>query len=213
MSEISSSTHLAKRKNNTQMRIALLAMKHAYMLDDFAPLKSQPDVSMKTVSARAEWEETDVIFLPGSQDVAADYDELVAEGLDQCILQHASEGKCVFGICGGLQLMGRRLRDPLRVKYSFDEKAMLGLLDIETVFQKEMLVRHLARTSDPWGNRLRGFETHRGMSHGDEPVLFRYEDGGALGYGHGKLWGTYLHACFKNKDFLSSFLIHAAVMS
>ncbi len=195
------------------MKVALIAMTHAYMLEDFAPLKSQVNVSMKTVRARDEWEDVDVVLLPGSQDVASDYDELVATGLAELILQHAAEGKCVFGLCGGLQLMGKRLRDPLRVKYDFDEKCMLGLLDIETVFQQDMLVRHLARTSDPWGNSLRGFETHRGMSHGDEPVLFRYEDGGALGYGHGKLWGTYLHACFKNKGFLRSFLEHAVLMS
>ncbi len=195
------------------MNIALIAMKHAYMLDDFSPLEQQPDVNMKLVRAQEEWTDVDVVLLPGSQDVAADYDALVSEGLDKRILEHAAAGKCVFGICGGLQLMGKSLRDPLRVKYAFDEKSMLGLLDIETVFQKEMLVRHLSGTSDPWGNTLRGFETHRGLSDGDEPVLFRYADGGALGYGHGKLWGTYLHACFKNQGFLRSFLEYAVVMA
>ena len=98
-------------------------------------------------------------------------------------------------------LMGRRLLDPHHYKYTFDEEAMLGLLDVDTVFAAEPVFTRLRGVSAPGGFLLRGFETHRGMSDGNEPVLFRREDGSPIGFGHGRLWATYLHRCFDDAGF------------
>ncbi len=190
----------------TPLRMALIAMSHAYFLEDFHPFTQRADVDWHVIGSGEEWADVDVLFLAGSKDVAADYDELVSQGLDQMIIQHALKGHWVYGICGGLQLMGTRLYDPEHCKYPFLEKSMLGLLQIETVFQKEMIVRRLKAVSAPWGNVIDGFESHRGVSQGDEPVLFRDADAMPLGYGHGKLMGTYLHGCFRSETFVESLI-------
>ncbi len=191
-------------------RVTLLKMSHAYLFEDFDPLVRDPQLLVQTLTPSGNPPVTDIIMLPGSTDIAADYDELVACGFDRWILQHAEAGKCIFGICGGLQLMGRRLYDPEHCRYDFLEKRMLGLLDIETTFQKDLIYKRLRNVTDPWGNQIRGFESHRGISSGEEPVCFRRETGEALGYGHGKLLATYLHRCLHNQSLRESLLAHAA---
>ncbi len=191
-------------------RITLLKMSHAYLFEDFGPLSNDGRLLIQVLTPASSPQPTDIIMLPGSTDIAADYDELVACGFDSWIRQHAEAGKCIFGICGGLQLMGKRLYDPEHNRYPFVEKEMLGLLDIETSFQKELIYKRLRNVTDPWGNQIRGFESHRGISSGAERVCFRRETGEALGYGRGKLLATYLHRCLHNRELKESLLKHAA---
>lgn len=186
--------------------IALILAGHSYNEDDFAPLAAAPGVHFRVLRFASDWASPDVIILPGTQDVAGDFDAHEASGIAEAIRRHAEAGGWVVGICGGLQMMGRRLLDPHHHKYPFAEKEMLGLLALDTVFAAEAVFRRLRRVSAPGGCELRGFETHRGMSEGEEPVLFRREDGSPIGYGHGRLWATYLHRCFDDAAFCRHFL-------
>lgn len=182
--------------------IALALAGASYNRADFEPLMSEPSVRFREVHTPSEWGNPDVVILPGSMDVAGDYDTLLLNGMAASILQHAVGGGWVIGICGGLQMMSARLLDPHHNKYPFDEKAMLNLLRLNTVFAPRVLVQRLWQVEAPGGFRLKGFEGHRGLCEGSEPVLFRRSDGSPVGYGHGRLWGTYLHRCFHNRPFL-----------
>ncbi len=188
------------------LRIALISMSHAYELEDFAPLEQDARLLVTQIKEASALVDADIIMLPGSTDVAADYDELVSHGLDREIHRHAEAGKGIFGICGGLQLMGRALDDADHVRYRFVDKEMLGLLEITTRFQKQFILRHLRRARSPWGHALRGFESHRGISDGDAPVCFWDEEDKPLGYGEGRILGTYLHRCLHNSDFTERLL-------
>ncbi len=181
--------------------VALVLAGRTYNEEDFAPLAAEPDVRFRVLRFASDWGHPDLVILPGTTDVAADFDALEAGGVLDALRAHAASGGWVAGICGGLQMMGRRLLDPHHYKYTFDEKAMLGLLDVDTVFAAEPVFTRLRGVSAPGGFLLRGFETHRGMSDGNEPVLFRREDGSPIGFGHGRLWATYLHRCFDDAGF------------
>ena len=181
-------------------KLALIRMPHAYELKDFAPLR--PYAQLYEVREIAELGQPDAIFLPGSSDVAADFDALVQSGLADPLKYFAAQLVFLFCRCRGLQLMGRSLPHPQHHKYPFAHKVMLGLLQLDTYFEEEMLLASLKGVRAPWGCTLRGFESHRGHSKGEEPPLFFHPDGSPLGYGHGQLMGTYLHRCFHNKDFV-----------
>jgi len=192
--------------NNRPLDIALISAHASYYMDDFTPLSKEENVNYRGISCLAEWGEPDLILLPGSMDIAGDYDILHAKGLTQRIVQHAQEAKWIVGICGGLQMMGRSIQDPKHSKYPFRHKDMLGLLALDTHYGAERNFLRLSQVRAPWGCKLRGFETHSGQAIGEEPALFFREDGVAIGYGHGRIWGTYLHRCFNSSDFRKAFL-------
>ncbi len=191
------------------LHIMLISMSHAYELHDFTPLEQDARLLVTQIKGASTLANADIIMLPGSTDVAADYDELVSYGLHAEIHRHAAAGKGVFGICGGLQLMGRALNDPDHVRYPFVHKEMLGLLDITTRFKKQFILRHLRCAISPWGHALRGFESHRDISDGDAPVCFWDEEGAPLGYREGRMLGTYLHRCLHNSEFKERLLSEA----
>lgn len=182
--------------------IALVMAGNSYNEDDFAPLAAEDGVHLRVVRFTTDLGSPDAIMLPGTPDAAADFDILEAEGMIAALRRHAVHGGWIAGICGGMHMMSKRLCDHLHVKYPFDEKPMLGLLDLDTVYGLSPTVfRRLHRVTAPGGFLLRGFETHRGECAGHEPVLFRREDGSPIGYGHNRIWGTYLHRCFDSAPF------------
>lgn len=191
---------------NRSLDIALISAQASHFEDDFAPLAKEEGVSLRSINSLEEWGEPDLILLPGSMDIAGDYDILQAKGLTERIIEHAQEGNWIVGICGGLQMMGRSIQDPKHKKYPFSHKDMLGLLALDTHYGAERIFLRLRQVRSPWGNGLRGFETHSGIIIGEEPARFFREDGTVIGYGHGRILGTYLHRGFNNIDFRKAFL-------
>lgn len=186
--------------------IALVLAAASYNREDFSPLEAEPGVILREVRFPTQLGNPDVVILPGTPDVAADFDTLAACGMADAIKTHELRGGWVVGICGGMHMMAQRLTDPQHVKYSFSEKQMLGLLALEVHYGGEQVFRRLRHVSAPGRCELRGFETHRGQCEGAEPVLFRREDGSPIGYGHGRCWGTYLHRLFDSAAFRRHFL-------
>ena len=56
--------------------------------------------------------------------------------MEAAILKHASAGGAVAGICGGYQMLGQSVSDPVGVEGGGSLKG-LGLLPAETVFKGE----------------------------------------------------------------------------
>ena len=83
----------------------------------------------------------DLVILPGSKATIPDLDCVRAQGWDIDLLAHARRGGRVFGICGGYQMLGRRIADPLGVEGAAGEVAGLGLLDVETVLTGDKTLR------------------------------------------------------------------------
>lgn len=164
--------------------VALVMAGLSYNEEDFAPLSAEAGVRLRVVRFATDLGSPDCIMLPGTPDTTADFDIPEAEGMTDALRAHAERGRWIAGISGGMHMMSRRLYDPQHGKYSFDEKPMLGLLDLDTVYRPE-------------------------------PAVFRREDGSAIGYGHRRLWGTYLHRCFDRSPFRHHLLtaIHEGALS
>jgi adenosylcobyric acid synthase len=122
--------------------VAVIAYPRISNLDEFQPLKNIPGLRLMWVRSPAELaglSASDWVILPGSKATSSDLAWLRAQGLDAAVAAHAGRGGAVLGICGGLQMLGQALIDPLGV----DGNAPgLGLLPLVTVFELDKTVRH-----------------------------------------------------------------------
>ena len=118
--------------------------------------------------------DADLVILPGTKATRADLAFLRAQGWDIDLPAHVRRGGRVLGLCGGFQMLGRRIADPLGIEGPPGDDPGLGLLDVETVMDPAKRVepvraRHLA-TGEP----VEGYEIHLGRTTGPDcarPVL------------------------------------------
>ena len=125
------------------MSIAVVAYPSVSNLDEFAPLRQVPGVSLSWAREPRTVASADLLVLPGSKQVAADLAWLRRRGLDAAIAAHVSADKPTLAICGGLQMLGGALDDPHGVE---GQASGLGLLPYSTEFQPRKRYRHRTHT-------------------------------------------------------------------
>jgi cobyric acid synthase CobQ len=171
--------------------------------NDLDPLRIEPDVDVRVVRTGEAMGNPDVVVLPGSKSVASDLATLRACGLADAIAAHAAAGGVVIGLCGGLQMMGRAIKDPHGIESATRDVQGLGLLPVETVLEAEKVVRLVAGRHLPTGCDVWGYEIHHGRSQrlGPSSSLIALDSGGVDGVAEGACWGTYLHGIFDSDAF------------
>jgi len=193
------------------IKIAVPLLPRIANFDDLDPLGLELDVQVERVPmGRALPGDADLIILPGSKSTIADLATLRAEGWDLDIRAHLRRGGHVLGICGGYQMLGRRLADPLGIEGPASEDAGLGLLDVETEMGGDKALRQIDGRHGPSGIPLAGYEMHIGRTEGPDRArpFARLSDGredGAFS-ADGRVAGTYLHGLFASDAFRQAFL-------
>ncbi len=199
------------------LRVAVLAPPHISNLDEFLPLARVPGLRLRWVRSVAELEgaeAVDWIVLPGSKQVSGDLAWLCAQGLDAAIRRHAGAGGAVLGVCGGLQMLGRELRDP----QGHDGEAVealpgLGLLPLSTHFGPHKRLRSapvcFAAPQGPWaalaGVIASGYEIRCGRTLADASAAVLHDaEGQAIGWQQGSVLGFYAHGLFESPDVLKA---------
>ncbi|MGR4889492.1 cobyric acid synthase [Sphingopyxis sp. LARHCG72] len=182
--------------------------------DDLDPLKLEPGIELVMVPpGRPIPAEAAVIVLPGSKATIADMAALRAEGWDIDILAHHRRGGLIVGLCGGYQMLGRRIADPLGLEGEPAAIDGLGLLDVETTLSPAKTLRHIRGTA--LGAAIEGYEMHMGETSGPgiERPFARLDDGaydGAINRG-GNVIGSYLHGLFASSDMRRALLARIGV--
>ena len=209
-------TDCGEKKAGT-LDIAVVMLRHVSNYTDFAPLAAEPDVRLRPVRHAEEWGDPDVVMLPGSKSVVPDLDDLRRSGLADNILGHAERGKWIFGICGGLQILGRAILDPHGIESAAPEVPGLGLMDLRSTFAADKTLVRVARAETPLGVPSGGYEIHHGLTdHGPSalPLFLRAdraypsEAERICGYVSGRRWATYLHGVFDDDAFRRAWLDH-----
>ncbi len=182
------------------LKVAVPMLSRIANFDDLDPLAAEPQVELVFVRAGERIPvDAGLVVLPGSKSTIGDLEDLKRQGWDDDIAGHVHRGGRVIGICGGYQMLGTSVADPLRLEGERERVAGLGLLDVETVMAPEKTVRNSSAHSVDYGVPLSGYEIHMGRTEGPDcarpPVMI---DGRADGASSpdGRIIGTYLHGLF-----------------
>ena len=187
---------------------AVLRLPHISNFTDFMPLEQHPLLGVRYVQSVRELGAPDLVILPGTKSVAADLASLRSAGLEEPIRRHAEKGKWLLGVCGGLQMLGTDILDPLHMESPEERTPGLGLLELSTTFSSAKTLINVRRASTPLPVPAAGYEIHHGVTSHQEsspPVMFR-EDGSPCGYGKGRIWATYLHGMLDGDQFRRAFI-------
>lgn len=192
------------------IRIAVPRLPRIANFDDLDPLAAEPDVAVTFVaSGRALPGDADAVVLPGSKATIADLAAVRAEGWDIDMTAHLRRGGRVLGLCGGYQMLGTRISDPLGMEGPPGAVAGLGLLEIETEFGADKTLIETAGIELSSGAAVRGYEMHVGRTFGPglaRPMLrLDGRDEGAVSP-DGRVQGCYLHGLFASDAFRSAWL-------
>ena len=176
---------------------------------DFDALRLHLQVDFRFIGPNEAIPPADLIVLPGSKSVRADLDFLRAHGWDQAIHRHLRYGGKVIGICGGFQMLGHALHDPLGLEGAAGSSAGLGLLEMETVLEQEKTLRRTEGKLVLADAPVSGYEIHMGVSTGAAlrrpAVLLESGAEGALS-DDGQMLGTYLHGLFDHPQACAALL-------
>ena len=179
---------------------------------DFDALRREPDVHLQFLDAPPpDAALPDAIILPGTKSTAADLSFVRQRQLDGYLHRCREAGGEVIGICGGFQMLGRRLLDPDLLEATTAEVEGLGWLPLDTRFHREKAVCHVRGIHVDSGLPVVGYEIH--MGRGEPPRVRRpvvhitqrsnqpAHDEDGLRSEDGRVWGTYLHGLFETPAF------------
>ncbi|KAF1025134.1 MAG: Cobyric acid synthase [Pseudomonas sp.] len=168
---------------------------------DFDPLRLHPQVDLQFIGPGQTIPAADLIILPGSKSVRADLAYLRANGWDTAIARHLRYGGKVLGICGGLQMLGEQIHDPLGLEGPAGSSDGLGLLAFSTTLEAEKQLRNVSGRLALEDAVVSGYEIHAGVTRGNalEQPLVLLDDGRRDGAcsADGQILGTYLHGVFE----------------
>ncbi len=200
---------VASRKGGP-IKIAVPRLNRIANFDDLDPLAATPDVSIEIIEAgRPLPADADLILIPGSKSTIADLAHFRAQGWDIDLHAHVRRGGRVLGICGGYQMLGRRIIDDDGIEGAPARVDGLGLLDIETVMKPHKRLAQSTAVYLPTGDSVTGYEIHIGETTGpdcDRAWLSLDGRGEGAASADGKIMGCYLHGLFSADAFRTAFL-------
>ncbi|MCF5598413.1 cobyric acid synthase CobQ, partial [Pseudomonas syringae] len=169
-----------------------------------------PQVNLQFIGPGQPIPPADLIILPGSKSVRSDLTYLRANGWDTAIDRHLRYGGKLMGICGGLQMLGEQLHDPLGLEGAAGSSPGLGLLAMSTVLETEKQLRNVRGHLTLEDAEVSGYEIHAGVTTGAalEHAAVRLDDGRCDGAqsADGQILGTYLHGLFESPAACSALL-------
>ena len=194
------------RKPGAAIRIAIPMLPRIANFDDFDPLAAEPEVDLRFVPpGQALPGDAQLVILPGSKATLADLAFLRQQGWDIDLAAHMRRGGMVLGICGGYQMLGKRISDPRGIEGPQSAAEGLGLLDVESEIGERKTLASV--TGHCLGHPVHGYEMHMGVTTGPDcrrPLIDL--DGRPDGANAGPVMGCYVHGLFAADGFRRHFL-------
>jgi adenosylcobyric acid synthase len=208
-------THQAEKRGEV-LRVVVPVLPRISNHTDFDPLRLHPQVDLRFVGSQQPISPADLIILPGSKSVRADLAWLRAQGWEPAIRRHLRYGGKLIGVCGGFQMLGRAIHDPLGLEGEAGSSAGLGLLDIETTLEREKQLRNVRGMLALMNAPLGGYEIHAGVTTGAAlarpAVYLEHGEDGALS-DDGQILGTYIHGLFESRAACDALLAWAGLIA
>ncbi len=208
---------LGEARKPGRTKIAFLALSRIANFDDLDPLKLEPDVDLVMIRpGEALPGDARVVILPGSKSTRGDLDFVRKQGWDIDLAAHVRRGGHVLGLCGGYQMLGKRVADPEGIEGPPGETSGLGLLDVDTVMTPEKSLTRVQAIHVETKQPIAAYEIHIGRTEGaDRTHPFASVGGMAEGAisADGRVQGSYLHGLFSSDDFRRAWLARLGVSS
>lgn len=211
------------KSSSKTLKIAVPMLSRIANFDDFDPLKAEPDVELVMVApGQSIPSDARLIIIPGTKSTIADLHFLRSQGWDKDIAAHVHKGGYLMGICGGYQMLGKKIADPLNIEGQINGQDQivkaLGYLDIETIMESRKTIGNVDAVISSTGEQVKAYEIHVGHSTGPDTQrpfstlinLTRAtsnserQDGAVSA--NGRVCGTYLHGLFANDAYRRNFL-------
>lgn len=212
-----------KAQSDKSVNIKVIKLPRISNFTDFDVFNTFEDLSLKYVGLNESIGDADLIIIPGTKNTIEDLIALRESGLEEQIIRKHKSGVPVFGICGGYQMLGKKIMDPEGIECGIKEIAGMSILDIETVFEEEK------ETTRVKGNinfdiksgvfkglndvKVEGYEIHCGKSKNESGAISINEKlGQEVNYCEGSIneqgnvIGTYLHGIFDSREFTNIIL-------
>ena len=207
----------ARNDKQADVTIAVPMLSRIANFDDFDPLRLEPKVRLVMVPPGEPLPLADLAILPGTKATIADLAFFRAQGWDIDLFAHVRRGGRALGICGGYQMLGRRLADPQGLEGPAAEVQGLGLIDIETILAGEKALHSVSGICLANGAPFSGYEMHIGRTRGPDCArpLLRFADGredGAISC-DGRVMGAYAHGLFADDAQRAAWLTTLGVAS
>jgi adenosylcobyric acid synthase len=218
---------VSSKTSNRPLRVAVIALPSFSNFTDFDSLRAEPTVSLMFCRTTEVIAKADVIILPGSKQTADDLLWMRRQGIDIAVQQYAQKG-LVVGICGGMQMLGETIVDPLEMEHKGTISG-LGLLPIRTIMQEDKTTRNatgkIVATAlfgqQITDNKFSGYEIHLGrttyLREGAHFAILSTDSGssqvkydGCIGM-DSRVFGTYLHGLFDDDGFRHQFIRAARI--
>nr|WP_158163458.1 cobyric acid synthase [Vibrio mimicus] len=189
-----------------QLRVAVPVFTRISNHTDFDPLRLNPNIDFRYVGQGESLSGADLIILPGTKSTRADLAYLRSQGWDKEILRHLRLGGKVMGICGGFQMLGKWVHDPLGIEGDAGSSEGLGVFAMETELTAEKRLTNVQGTLMLDGQEViaQGYEIHAGRSTWAEdqksPILLSDGSVDGLVSDCNQLFGTYLHGIFDRPE-------------
>jgi adenosylcobyric acid synthase len=183
---------------------------------DFESLENEPDVAVHYLSDPVAAPNIDVLMLPGTKNTVADLGWLRATGWEDFLVRHRRGAGWVVGVCGGYQMLGRRIVDNESIESDRQETVGLGLLEIETIFQQDKITERVGAVHLATGLPVSGYEIHAGRVAGitGSSAVFRIierdgvraDDFEGTHSEDGRVIGSSIHGVFDAAGFRRNFI-------
>lgn len=213
-----------------KVRVGVIKLPHMSNFSDFNSFKMEKDVHLEYLESSAELKEFDILIIPGSKTTTKDLNFLKRSGLADQIKREAAKGKLIIGICGGFQMLGRRLIDKHQTEGGSKNMEALDLLPFDTEFLPEKTTHQVEALMDKglketkifsdfdFEQKIEGYEIHMGITKylTERRPLFELKSrsgeevsimDGAVNAA-GNCFGSYLHGLFDNDSFRRSLIDH-----
>ncbi|BAX80756.1 adenosylcobyric acid synthase (glutamine-hydrolysing) [Labilibaculum antarcticum] len=204
----------SKISSKGKINCAVVVLPRMANFTDFSVLEHDPRVHLFYTNNSLEIENADIVIIPGSKNTISDLQELKQNGVALSIVKAHKNGKKVIGICGGYQMMGEKISDPLQIEGNIPSIAGLGILPVETTITNKKLTEQCSFNFKDSNNKCSGYEIHMGQTTAtqtDIPLCILSNgktDGHLLNQ---NCWGSYIHGILDNQiviqDLLSGFNI------
>jgi adenosylcobyric acid synthase len=192
-------------------KIAVLRLPRIANFDDLDPLRLEEGVALQFIEpGKAIPGDCKLVIIPGSKSTMSDLAALRANGWHIDIAAHLRRGGHVMGLCGGYQMLGNMIHDPLGLEGPPGSELGLGILDVETTLAENKTVTPTSGTHLASGQTITGYEIHLGLTHGPDcarPFALTTKGPDGATSVDGNVTGTYLHGCFAQDAFRAAFLL------